>query len=326
VTRHYSPRQLVLAKVLVIVLLALVWGPFMAKTSGQRGTMILGALVIVGLGVALYEFLAHALALVLGRVSPPATEEAEPIGSWTGERLSIPLGLGDTAAAFGWFLGAQVVVWIAAGIFAGLQSLNLGAGALQRAMVEVVPAALPASMAASGVALLLTLGRWRERLGPTTFDWVVAPSRGSTRNILLGIGAGIVVGAAIMALAQISEARPSGQPNILVQAMAKPGVGRWAFAVTAVALAPPLEEVLFRGALLGGLREAWGASWAATATGLTFWLLHAPEWLHYWPAALGIGLLTIVLTLLRLRTASLGPSIAAHCAYNLLLAGILLGS
>jgi len=326
VTRNYSRRQLVLAKVLVVVLLGVVWGPFLAKTAEQRGTMIMGALIIVGLGVALYEFLGYALALVLGRVSPPAAEEPAPIGSRSGEPISIPLGVGDTAALFGWFLGSQVVVWMAAGIFAGLEARNLGEGALQRALVEVVPAALPASMAASGVALALALGRWRERLGPTTFDWVVAPLRGSTRNVLLGIGAGLIVGSGIVALARISEARPTGQPNILIQAMAEPGVGRWAFAVTAVALAPPLEEVLFRGALLGGLREAWGTSWAAIATGLTFWLLHAPEWLHYWPAALGIGLLTIVLTLLRLRTASLGPSIAAHCAYNLLLAGVLLAS
>jgi len=181
-------------------------------------------------------------------------------------------------------------------------------------------------MAASGVVLLLALGRWRERLGPVTFDWVVAASRGSSRNLLLGAGVGVTLGVAIVLVGHLLEAKPTGTPNLLIQAMAKPGVGRWSFAVTAAVLAPPLEEVLFRGALLGGLREAWGVPRAAVVTGLIFWLLHAPEWIHYWPAALGIGLLTAVLTLLRLRSASLGPPIAAHCAYNLALVGILLAT
>ncbi|HUL70082.1 MAG TPA: CPBP family intramembrane glutamic endopeptidase [Gemmatimonadales bacterium] len=321
---RYSSRQLALAKVLAVLLIGLVWGPFLAKTPDKRGTMILGAIVLVGLVAVFYESVARLLALAIGRFAPPKPEEPEafqPTGS-----LAVPVTVGDTAALFGWFLAAQFVVWVAAGVVAAVRAQELGDVAVQLEMVNVVPVALPISMATSGVVLLLALGRWRERLGPVTFDWVVAASRGSSRNLLLGAGVGVTLGVAIVLVGHVLEAKPTGTPNLLIQAMAKPGVGRWSFAVTAAALAPPLEEVLFRGALLGGLREAWGVPRAAVVTGLIFWLLHAPEWIHYWPAALGIGLLTAVLTMLRLKSASLGPPIAAHCAYNLVLVGILLAT
>jgi|GEM_PF-1449455 len=323
-TRKYSRRQMVLAKVLVIVLLALIWGPFLAKTQEKRGQMILGATVLIGLVAIIYESVARLLAIVMGRFAPPKPEEPEAIQP-TGS-LAVPLTVGDTAALFGWFLAAQFVVWVAAGVVAAVRAQEMGELAIQSEMINVVPVALPISMGASGLVLLLVLGRWRERLGPVTFDWVVAASRGSSRDLLLAAGVGAVLGVAIVMAGQIFQAKPTGTPNLLIQAMERPGVGQWSFAVTAAALAPPLEEVLFRGALLGGLREAWGVSRAAVVTGLVFWLLHAPEWIHYWPAALGIGLLTAILTMLRLKSASLGPPIAAHCAYNLVLVGILLAT
>jgi membrane protease YdiL (CAAX protease family) len=81
----------------------------------------------------------------------------------------------------------------------------------------------------------------------------------------------------------------------------------------------PIEEVLFRGALLGGIEAIWSVPVATITSGLTFWALHATEWTAYWPAAIGLGLLTILVTVLRLRTRALGACIAAHCAYNLVL-------
>jgi len=238
--RRYSNRQLALAKVLAVVLIGLAWGPFLAKTPEKRGQMILGAIVLVGLVAVFYESVARLLAVAIGRLAPPRPKEPEafqPTGS-----LAVPLTVGDTAALFGWFLAAQFVVWVAAGVVAAVRAQELGEVAVQLEMVNVVPVALPISMAASGVVLLLALGRWRERLGPVTFDWVVAASRGSSRNLLLGAGVGVTLGVAIVLVGHLLEAKPTGTPNLLIQAMAKPGVGRWSFAVTAAVLAPPLEE------------------------------------------------------------------------------------
>ena len=55
---------------------------------------------------------------------------------------------------------------------------------------------------------------------------------------------------------------------------------------------------------------------AGVLSGLAFWLLHVTEWIHYWPAAVGVGAMTVLVTLLRLRTRSILPSIFAHLFYN----------
>jgi membrane protease YdiL (CAAX protease family) len=92
--------------------------------------------------------------------------------------------------------------------------------------------------------------------------------------------------------------------------------------ISAVLLAPPIEELMFRGALLGGLADTGNIRKAAIISGTTFWLMHGPEFVH-WPAAVAIGLLTVLATVLRLRHRSLGPAIAAHFGYNLILAGVI---
>ncbi len=69
----------------------------------------------------------------------------------------------------------------------------------------------------------------------------------------------------------------------------------------------------------------WGPPAAMLVSGLTFWLLHAFEWLEYWPAAVALGLLTVLLTGLRVRTRALGPCMAAHVAYNCSLAVAVFG-
>jgi membrane protease YdiL (CAAX protease family) len=91
----------------------------------------------------------------------------------------------------------------------------------------------------------------------------------------------------------------------------------WADRVRAygVLLAPPVEEYVFRGVLMGTLMPI-GQVGAGVLSGLAFWLLHAPEWIHYWPAAIGIGAMTVLVTRMRLRTRSIVPSILAHLCYN----------
>jgi membrane protease YdiL (CAAX protease family) len=108
-------------------------------------------------------------------------------------------------------------------------------------------------------------------------------------------------------------------PSLLVQAASTPGATRWAWVISALILAPPIEEALFRGALFGSVEAISSLPVAAIVSGLTFWALHATEWAAYWPAAVGLGLLTILLTALRLRTRALGGCMAAHFAYNLVL-------
>ena len=59
-----------------------------------------------------------------------------------------------------------------------------------------------------------------------------------------------------------------------------------------------------------------GGSALRVLSGVAFWMLHATEWIHYWPAAVGVGAMTVLVTVLRMRTGSIVPSIGAHMFYN----------
>jgi membrane protease YdiL (CAAX protease family) len=76
------------------------------------------------------------------------------------------------------------------------------------------------------------------------------------------------------------------------------------------------EEVLFRGALLGLLREGWSARWAVVAVALGFGLLH----MHV-PRLLPTAVLGLVMGLLVVRTGSLWTAVVAHTTNNAVAVG-----
>jgi membrane protease YdiL (CAAX protease family) len=219
-------------------------------------------------------------------------------------------------------MAAQAVVWICVAIVAISQ---VGTGGdpegFTKALSSHVAVALPASLAAGCIALLLVLRDWSRRLGPVALSGLLCLSWGTARQIAGGLAAGAALSAIVLPLMAYASDRPAS-PDPMTQILTSSASARWAWILSAVLLAPPVEEVMFRGVLLGGLTETWSVRAAALISGGTFWLMHAPEWVH-WPAAVAIGLLTIVVTRLRLRTGALGPSMAAHFAYNLLLAAAL---
>ena len=58
-------------------------------------------------------------------------------------------------------------------------------------------------------------------------------------------------------------------------------------------------------------------------TTFIFSLLHITEWIYFLPALIGITGLALVAVWMRLRSAAIGPSIAAHFGYNASLAVLL---
>ena len=79
-----------------------------------------------------------------------------------------------------------------------------------------------------------------------------------------------------------------------------------------LAAAPLLEEILFRGALQGGLRRRWGSRVAIALTGVLFGLMHASDPLVV-PPLVVFGLL---LGMLRDRAGSVWPGVLAHALNN----------
>jgi hypothetical protein len=91
------------------------------------------------------------------------------------------------------------------------------------------------------------------------------------------------------------------------------------FAVFGVALAPALEEIMFRGFLFRVLEDVVGVPVAVWTTAVIFAVFHSPQLWPNWPAIgviLGVG---YVLSKLRERTHSVIPGFIVHTVYNALL-------
>src|SRR5262249_35184389 len=95
-------------------------------------------------------------------------------------------------------------------------------------------------------------------------------------------------------------------------------------AVLAVATAPLVEEIVYRGVLYGGIERAHGRSAAIVVATLLFALGHFQQ---YWGSVASMAtifLLSLVLTTLRAWTGKLLPCVATHLVYNAIQAAILL--
>jgi membrane protease YdiL (CAAX protease family) len=219
------------------------------------------------------------------------------------------------------YLAGQGLVWAVAGIIAVSRAgTAAGSARLFREISLLIPLALPASLLAGAIALILVLRRWRQRVGSVALGEVLGLSWGSRRQLVRSAMAGAAL--ALVVLPLVSVLSSSRHPADVTTQLALSSPSAWgAWILSAVLLAPPIEELMFRGAFLGGLAQSWSLRAAAVTSGLTFWLMHGPEFVH-WPAAVSIGLLTVLTTTLRLRTRILGPSVAAHFGYNLVIAAL----
>ena len=88
------------------------------------------------------------------------------------------------------------------------------------------------------------------------------------------------------------------------------------FAVFGIAIAPFLEEVLFRGFLFRVLEQTAGVTAAVRVTAVLFALLHVPQLWGSWAGMLLIFAVGFILSTLRARTGSLIPTVIVHTAYN----------
>lgn len=92
-------------------------------------------------------------------------------------------------------------------------------------------------------------------------------------------------------------------------------IDAYAFAFLAIAFAPFMEELFFRGFLYPVLARRLGVSAGVVLTALPFALIHGPEY-KAWGPVLIIFLVGVVLTLVRARMKSVGASFIVHAVYN----------
>jgi membrane protease YdiL (CAAX protease family) len=88
------------------------------------------------------------------------------------------------------------------------------------------------------------------------------------------------------------------------------------FAIFGVAVAPLLEEIIFRGFVFNVLWEIGGTRVAIVVTAALFALLHAGQLAGNWGSVILIFLVGCILSVVRHRSNSIIPSFIVHTSYN----------
>jgi membrane protease YdiL (CAAX protease family) len=225
--------------------------------------------------------------------------------------LGVQLGIGMVVT--------MVVIFLGVGSQQELQDQRQIEGLIQEA---TMPASILALIVGGAAMVLMSRLLIHEQLGdgsPTGAAWIV----GTRKSMALGLGIGLVVGTAYYGLsivlapyAYVLDVPPGPITRMALTA----GVSRWLWLAMALVLAPPIEELLFRGVVYGGYRKSLGAVWAAILTTSIFCVLHVTEVLDFWPSVIGIIGLAVAALWLRLRSAAIGPAVAVHFGYNAVIA------
>ncbi len=238
-----------------------------------------------------------------------------------------PLNGGRAAVVLLGFIGAQFGAGIAVGlagvVWTAAQGKVLHNSQQRAAMMQdlMAPATILAMLAGAAAMLGLSALLLRGGLGnrnPTGAAW----ARGSAKANAMGLAAGALTALGYVGLAALSlgAGGTSAPPGPIARMATTPGLSQVAWLILAVLLAPPIEELMFRGIFYGGCRRSLGPVWAAVLTTVVFVMLHVTETIHFLPALAGITALALVALWFRLRGAAIGPAVAVHFGYNAVIA------
>jgi len=173
-----------------------------------------------------------------------------------------------------------------------------------------MPVLFLAALIAGGAGMLATISKFKLQVkdtSPTGAAWVP----GSWEAIIKGVGIGMLIFMASHILLHFSSHHPGYREFRL-------GISRVFYVIATVVLAPPLEEMLYRGVLFGGFCQSLGLDRAAIGTTAIFVLLHAPQLAIQPLATFGITAMAIAALWMRLSNRSIGPAIGVHFGFNAL--------
>lgn len=230
-----------------------------------------------------------------------------------GDAPVIPFSLGDGVVLVVWTFLAQIVVALA------LAPLQLAGLEFDDPLVVAV-----ATVGGSLVTLGGVLG-WLGLRGRLSWQ-LIGSALPAPRHLLQGLGAGIVGLVVVFAyqfgVDQIVGPLPPPQQSVL-QLIRDGGVAVAALAVTvAVALAPVVEELVFRGVLFQALQRRWRLWPAVFGSAVVFALAHVELYLPPFadpPSPWALGALVLLAAWLAgvfARTRSLVVPVVAHAAFN----------
>ncbi len=225
------------------------------------------------------------------------------------EAFPVPFGILDALAMVLWTVIAQVLVITAA---AGL------------GLIDVSGDLTTTPVTGTGIqiaAQLVTLAGMVAYLGLRgALSWrVLGPLRPRAKHLAMGVGLGLAGVVIVLTLAQIVDQAFGPFPSPEQYAL-QVSTSSWLVlvltGVSAVVLAPVVEETVFRSLLFQSVRRKLGLSAAMVIQALVFAYIHL-EVIGSPPAIVGLVALALWLAGSFHRTGSLVVPIAAHATYNL---------
>ena len=219
------------------------------------------------------------------------------------------------AAYAGAQLGTGIVIGIGVGITYGVRHVRGGAEALRIAVL--VGGGFGLVIAGLTVFWLVRRMLRADAEGLRQLGWRAAPRRSQVAAALAGLALGIVYAGIVVRFFPFPAEVKSG-PS--AQAISEGGWKLYMWVVMAIAIAPPVEEFVFRGALWTGFARSWGPIAAGIVVTALFVCMHLLESGRYPPAIVAIATLGAACLVARVLSGSLVPPIAMHMAYNAVIA------
>lgn len=213
-----------------------------------------------------------------------------------------------------------------------LRHVALGYVAAVLTSTLTAAAALAAGADDDGLVVLLAgqAGFWAVLVASVLLVRRAAPAtdvavRVTGRDLAVGVPAGIVAQVVVLPLLYLPIQWLAG--DLDVEGAARDlldrggGAGLAVLAIALVVVAPVVEELFFRGLLLGALRARMRDRYAVVVSAVIFGATHFQP--LQFPGLAAAGLLFAALTV---RTGRLGAAIAAHAAFNAVTVAFLLSS
>jgi membrane protease YdiL (CAAX protease family) len=230
-------------------------------------------------------------------------------------------GAGMAIATLLLFVFAQMAVGIIVAIGAVVVTIARhgvnDTRAFKAMFTDIGPVLILASAVVAAVVVYFAARAWAWHLIDDRSAGGIGMVAASTRQILVAIMTGVALAGVYLFVAQVFLTPRAGTPlGPLLQIAASGLAGRIVFGFVGLFVAPPVEEFLFRGLLLKGFTESWGATAAGIVVTVVFIGMHIPETMHYWPALIAVSALAAATLAIRLITGSVFTSMALHAAYN----------
>ena len=125
----------------------------------------------------------------------------------------------------------------------------------------------------------------------------------------------IILGGFFVVAAIVSSFLPE-QDNDLMRILRSSRTAVYVVAFLATFTAPIVEEVIYRGILYSAFQRSFGAATAILVVTMLFALVHVPQYYPSYSTIFLICLLSLILTLIRVKTKNLLPCIVLHTIFN----------